>query len=109
MLVDFSAVLLLLGKIFKMAARQDQPSRNYYMKMSKYLELYENNSVIITRTVCHEHRNAPNRFKTVGMYENTCTLKLFVKEHQFIYFLFFNESSSFERHFPLHLKPYKNN
>ena len=63
------------------------------MKMSKYLKLYDNNAIIITRTGCHEHRNAPNRYKTVGLYENT--LKLFVKEHQQIYFLFFNESSSY--------------
>ena len=58
--------------------------------MSKYLKLYDNNAIIITRTGCHEHRNAPNRYKTVGLYENS--LKLFIKEHQLIYFLFFNES-----------------
>ena len=94
MLVDFFMVLLLLCNVFKMAARLDQLSSKYLdKKMAKYLKLYDDNAIIITRVGCHEHRNAPNSYKTVSLCENS--LELFVKEHQFIYFLFFHECSSY--------------
>ena len=64
-----------------MARRLYQLSRPYLdLKMSNYLELYENND-IITRSGCHVHKKSTNDYKSVELSD-----KIYVKEHWLIYF-----------------------
>ena len=76
-----------------MAARLHQLSRPYLdKKMSNYLELYENDEIIITRSGCHIHKKSAkstNDYKTVEL-----SNKIYVKEHQLIFFLYYHECSN---------------